>query len=172
MVILSVLSNRKPEVTSADSTASATPRKEERETKIQYVYKHGTQTIVVDRQLTEEEISQIRIPSPNTRIATTSNGIQTITSSTFSGLSQTHIGPQIQHPQRLQVHLPSSHLSKEKGPAIILARPQGQLQGALSRVIIPAQTSSVDTLANTLISRIQTPVQVFNFLFPSIIRKL
>lgn len=153
-----VLSNRKVDVTSADSTASGTPKKEERETKIQYVYKHGSQTIVVDRQLTEEELSKLKFPSPNARLGTTSNGLPNI--NTVTGINQTQIAPQVQQPQRLQVQLPSPQLLKDKVPAIILARPAVPQQATLPRMIIPAQASSVDTLANTLISRIQTPVQV------------
>jgi hypothetical protein len=40
-------------------------KESERETKIQYVYKHGSQTIVVDRPLTEEELSKLKFPLPN-----------------------------------------------------------------------------------------------------------
>jgi hypothetical protein len=147
------------EVTTADSTGSVTPKKEERETKIQYVYKHGSQTIVVDRQLTEEELSKLKFPSPNTRLATSSNGLPNL-NATISGITQSQMASQVQQPQRLQVQLPSPQILKDKVPTIILARPTVPQQAGLPRVIIPAQASSVDTLANTLISRIQTPVQV------------
>jgi len=109
--------------------SSIPPKKEnERETKIQYVYKHGTQTIVVDRPLTEEELSKLKFPLPSNR-------------------TQQQQQPQVPTQQAKQ--------------AIVVARPTVASQ-PVARLVVPPPSapSSVETLANTLISQIQTPVQV------------
>ena len=100
---------------------------EQRETKIQYVYKHGTQTIVVDRPLTEEELSKLKFPLPNNR--------------------------------QQQQHMATVQQAKQ---AIVVGRPGLPPAQNVARVVVPSASavSSVDTLANTLISQIQTPVQV------------
>jgi len=92
------------------------------------VYKHGNQTIVVDRPLTEEELSKLKFQLPNNR-------------------------PQQQQPQAPQ---------QAKQP-IVVSRPSIASQQPVARLVVPpspSASSSVETLANTLISQIQTPVQV------------
>jgi hypothetical protein len=113
-------------------------KENERETKIQYVYKHGTQTIVVDRPLTEEELSKLKFPLPNNRI-------------------------------QQQQQQATSQQAKQ---AIVVARPSAACQ-PVARVVVPSAplASSVDTLANTLISQIQTPVQV-NLKFRCVHKKM
>ena len=103
-------------------------KESERETKIQYVYKHGTQTIVVDRPLTEEELSKLKFPLPNNRL-------------------------------QQQQHMAAVQQAKQ---AIVVGRPGMTPVPNVARVVVPSAStvSSVDTLANTLISQIQTPVQV------------
>lgn len=102
----------------------------ERETKVQYVYKHGTQTIVVDRPLTEGELSKLKFPI-------TSNNVQQQQQTAASAL--------------------------QNKQAITIVRPAIPSQ-SVSHLNVPPSTTtqnSVESLANTLISRIQTPVQVF-----------
>ena len=108
----------------------AIKKESERETKIQYVYKHGTQTIVVDRPLTEEELSKLKFPLPNNRLQ-----------------------------QQQQQHMAAVQQAKQ---AIVVGRPGMAPAPNVARVVVPSAStvSSVDTLANTLISQIQTPVQV------------
>ena len=94
------------------------------------MYKHGTQTIVVDRPLTEEELSKLKFPLPNNRV----------------------------QQQQQQV---AGHQTKQA--IVVAARPSVVSQpAAVARIVVPSASaaSSVDTLANTLISQIQTPVQV------------
>jgi hypothetical protein len=82
---------------------------------------------VVDRPLTEEELSKLKFPLPNNRI-------------------------------QQQQQQATSQQAKQ---AIVVARPSAACQ-PVARVVVPSAplASSVDTLANTLISQIQTPVQV------------
>ena len=116
-----------------------TKKETERETKVQYVYKHGTQTIVVDRPLTEEELSKLKFPL-------TSNQTQQ------------------------QQHHPSTNSSQLNKQAISIARP-AIASHSVSLINVPSTGSqnSVESLANTLISQIQTPVQVKRNISPTFI---
>ena len=145
----SPLANQLPQnpVVTQASQQSLSPLKDQstRERKVQYIYKQGGQTVIIDYPMAEDTLARLK-PVP--------------------------VMQQGQQPHQQQIRLPIVLANAAGGsPQKIITQRQTQSIGGnqnATAIVLPttppkiilsaAQSPSVDTLANSLISQIQTPL--------------